>query len=69
MKKLIKLFIIAITLLIAYSCCSATGQSRAEVYIVYRSSHGDYIKYARMNGRIIYFVETTDGRIRSVSVL
>lgn len=69
MKNLIKLFIVAITLLIAYSCCNASGQSHTAIYNVYRSSHGDYIKYTRMNGRIIYFVETTDGRIRSVSVL
>lgn len=69
MKNLVKIFIIAITLLIAYSCCSATGQSHTAIYTVYKSSHGDYIKYTRINGRIIYFVETTDGRIRSVSVL
>lgn len=69
MKKLITLFIVAITLLIASSCCSAAGQSHTAIYTVYKSSHGDYIKYTRVNGRIIYFVETTDGRIRSVSVL
>lgn len=69
MKNLVKIFIAAITLLIAYSCCSATGQSRAEVYTVYRSSHGDYIRCTRIHGRIVYFVETTDGRIRSISVI
>lgn len=66
MKKLITLFIVAIALLIAYSCCSVTGQSHTAIYVVYRSSHGDYIKYTCMNGRIIYFVETTDRKCQTV---
>lgn len=69
MKNLVKIFIVAITLLIAYSCCSATGQSHTAIDAVYKSSHGDYIKYTRIHGRIVYFVETADGRIISISVI